>query len=199
MPFSEGYGLSVLSGSLDVEKPMLLDLIASPISAHLVGLFLNGEALKRTVSSASMSPLCVGVVGAGLMGSQIAGQLAEKGSAVVLRDVSPKILAQAMGRIHEHQTTQVRKRIILPSELRYRMLRITPTRHAGDLSTVPLVIEAVSEKLDVKRAVFAEFEAVARSRCDFCHEYLVLYPGRNRRRSRSSGTMRGTPLLQSRG
>jgi len=156
-----GLRLNVLSGSLEVERPLLLDLIASPVSAHLVGLFLNGEALKRTVPSGQLSPLRVGVVGAGLMGSQIAGQLAEKGSAVVLRDVSPAILAQAIGRIHEHQTTQVRKRVILPSELRYRMMRVAPTRHVGDLSHVPFVIEAVSEKLDVKRAVLAEFEAVA--------------------------------------
>lgn len=156
-----GLPVSVLSASLDVEKPLLLDLIAGPISAHLVDLFLNGEALKRTVSSASMSSMRVGVVGAGLMGSQIAGQLAEKGSVVVLRDVSPEILAKAVGRIHDNQMTQVRKRIILPSELRYRMMRVAPTHHAAELSTVPVVIEAVSEKLDVKRTVFAEFEAVA--------------------------------------
>jgi 3-hydroxyacyl-CoA dehydrogenase len=96
------------------------------------------------------------------MGSQIAGQLAEKGYAVVLRDVSSDILAKAIGRIHKAQTVQVRKRIILPSDLRYRMMRIVPTVRTSELTTVPLVIEAVSEKLDVKRAVLAEFEAVAR-------------------------------------
>jgi 3-hydroxyacyl-CoA dehydrogenase len=51
--------------------------------------------------------------------------------------------------------------MILPSDVRYRMLRITPTTHIGDVSTVSLVIEAVSEKLEVKRAVFSEFESVA--------------------------------------
>ncbi|HJR76812.1 MAG TPA: 3-hydroxyacyl-CoA dehydrogenase NAD-binding domain-containing protein [Nitrospiraceae bacterium] len=158
-----GLRVNVLSGSLDVEKPLLLDLIGGPISAHLVDLFLNGEALKRTVSGMPMSSLRVGVVGAGLMGSQIAGQLVEKGSMVVLRDVSPAILAKALGRILENQMTQVRKRVILPSELRYRMMRVAPTHHAAGLRTVPLVIEAASEKLDVKRAVFAEFETVAGS------------------------------------
>jgi 3-hydroxyacyl-CoA dehydrogenase / enoyl-CoA hydratase / 3-hydroxybutyryl-CoA epimerase len=76
--------------------------------------------------------------------------------------VASSILSTAMGRIHETQTGQVRKRIILPSDLRYRMMRITPTTNIKDVSTVPLVIEAVSEKLDVKRAVFAEFESEAR-------------------------------------
>ncbi|MBH0183762.1 MAG: hypothetical protein HP490_19345, partial [Nitrospira sp.] len=45
----------------------------------------------------------IGVLGAGLMGSQIAGQLAEKGHGVVLRDVASDILAIAVGRIHKAQ------------------------------------------------------------------------------------------------
>ncbi len=156
-----GMGLSILEGSLTVEKPLLLDLMASPISAHLVGLFLAGEEVKRNVATVS-AVTRVGVLGAGLMGSQIAGQLAEKGYAVVLRDVSPDIVAKAIGSIHKTQIAQVRKRIILPSDLRYRMMRVAPTTHIKDVSTASLVIEAVSEKLDVKRAVLAEFESEAR-------------------------------------
>ena len=156
-----GIGLSILEGSLTVEKPLLLDLMASPISSHLVGLFLAGEEVKRNVAIVPVAATRVGVLGAGLMGSQIAGQLAEKGYAVVLRDVSSDILAKAIGRIHKAQTAQVRKRIILPSDLRYRMMRVAPTIHIKDVSPASLVIEAVSEKLDVKRAVLAEFESEA--------------------------------------
>jgi 3-hydroxyacyl-CoA dehydrogenase len=42
------------------------------------------------------------------------------------------------------------------------MMRIIPTIRTRDVATVPLAIEAVSEKLDVKRAVLAEFESEAR-------------------------------------
>jgi len=157
-----GLRLSIREGSLMVEKPLLLDLMASPISAHLVGLFLAGEEVKRKVATVPEAAMRIGVLGAGLMGSQIAGQLAEKGYAVVLRDVASDILATAMGRIHKTQTAQVRKRIILPSDLRYRIMRIAPTIRIKDVSTASLVIEAVSEKLDVKRAVLAEFESEAR-------------------------------------
>lgn len=157
-----GMCLSVLEGSLTVEKPLLLDLMATPISAHLVGLFLAGEEVKRKVVPVSEAATRVGVLGAGLMGSQIAGQLSEKEYSVVLRDVAPDILATAMGRIHKTQTAQVRKRIIRPSDLRYRVMRIAPTTHIRDVGTASLVIEAVSEKLDVKRAVLAEFESEAR-------------------------------------
>ncbi len=157
-----GMRVSISEGSLTVEKPLLLDLMASPISSHLVGLFLAGEEVKRKVVTVQAAITRVGVLGAGLMGSQIAGQLAEKGYTVVLRDVSPDILATAIGRIHTTQTAQVRKRIILPSDLRYRMTRIAPTIHIRDVIVASLVIEAVSEKLDVKRAVLAEFESQAR-------------------------------------
>jgi 3-hydroxyacyl-CoA dehydrogenase / enoyl-CoA hydratase / 3-hydroxybutyryl-CoA epimerase len=157
-----GMRLRILEGSLNVEKPLLLDLMASPISAHLVGLFLAGEELKRNITPVPTESKRIGVLGAGLMGSQITGQLAEKGYAVVLRDVSSNILAKAVGRIHKSQATQVRKRIILPSDLRYRMMRVAPTTNIKDLSTASLVIEAVSESVDVKRAVLAEFEAEAR-------------------------------------
>ena len=157
-----GIGLSILEGSLTVEKPHLLDLMAGQISSHLVGMFLAGEKVKRNVATVPAAATRIGVLGAGLMGSQIAGQLTEKGYVVVLRDVSSDILAKAIGRIHKIQTTQVRKRIILPSDLCYRMMRITPTTHIKDVNLAALVIEAVSEKLDVKRAVLAEFESEAR-------------------------------------
>ena len=157
-----GMRVSIREGSLTVEKPLLLDLMASPISSHLVGLFLAGEEVKRQGATVPKAATPIGVLGAGLMGSQIAGQLAEKGYSVVLRDVAPDILAAAMGRIHKTQTTQVRKKVILPSDLRYRVMRIAPTTSMRDVSAASLVIEAVSEKLDVKRAVLAEFESEAR-------------------------------------
>ncbi len=152
---------SVLEGSRDVEKPILLDLMASEVSAYLVGLFLGSETVKRSVTSAVLSTVRVGVLGAGLMGSQIAAQLAEKGCTVVLRDISPHALAQAMGRIYKSQSVQLQRRKILPSEVRARMLRLAPTLRTGDLGALPLVIEAVSETLPVKRSVLAEFESVA--------------------------------------
>src|SRR4029079_6027824 len=157
-----GMRMAVLKGSMAVEKPLLLDLMASPGSAHLVGLFLKGEEIKRKAARVSEPVTRVGVLGAGLMGSQIAGQLAEKGYSAVLRGVASDILAKGMGRIHQTQSVQVRRRIILPSDLRYRMMRITPSIQLSDLASVSLAIEAVSEKLDVKRAVLAQFESEAR-------------------------------------
>ena len=158
-----GIGKDVFEGSLAIEKPRLLELLAGPVSANLVGLFLAGEEVKRKAATVREPLTRIGVLGAGLMGSQIAGQLAEKGYTIVLRDVASGILAKAMGKIHQTQAAQVRKRTILPSDLRYRMMNIVPTMDMRDVRTVPFVIEAVSEKLDVKRAVLEEFESAAPS------------------------------------
>lgn len=157
----KGMSEGVLDALLTIEQPLLLELMASRTSEYLVGLFLAGETVKRNAPSASTGVTRIAVLGAGLMGAQIAGQLAEKGHPVVLRDISPGILAKAMGGIHKAQTAQVRKRLIQPSDLRYRLSRIAPTVRIEDVCSAPLVIEAVSEKLDVKRAVLAEFESHA--------------------------------------
>jgi 3-hydroxyacyl-CoA dehydrogenase len=157
-----GAGLSVLEASLKVEKPLLLDLMAGSVSGHLVGLFLAGEDVKRSVAAVPTEPARIGVLGAGLMGTQIAGRLAEKGYEVLLRDVAPDILAKAVENIFHAQVAQARKGIILPSDLRSRMMRVAPTLRTRDMGTASLVIEAVSEKLDVKRAVLEEFESEAR-------------------------------------
>jgi 3-hydroxyacyl-CoA dehydrogenase/1,4-dihydroxy-2-naphthoyl-CoA synthase len=154
-----GMGLNVREGSLTVEQPLLMNLMAGRTSQYLVGLFLAGKAVKRNAATASTTLTRIGVLGAGLMGSQIAGQLAEKGHEVVLRDISPSILAKAMGEIYKAQTAQIRKRLIQPSDMRYRMSRIVPTVRSEDVGATPLVIEAVSEQLDVKRAVLKEFES----------------------------------------
>jgi len=159
----QGLGMDLLDASMTVEKPLLIELMASSVSTHLVGLFLTGEAVKRKAAMAAQGATRLGVLGAGLMGSQIAGQLADRGYDVVMRDLAPDILASAMGRVHKALAGQVRKKIIAPSEFRYRSLRITPTTKMSDVSSVGLVIEAVSEKLEVKRAVLAEFELEAPS------------------------------------
>ncbi len=158
----KGMRRNLPAGSIEIEKPRLLGLMGSTVSAHLIGLFLNGETLKRNAKSASSAPSTVGVLGAGLMGSQIARLLAEKETEVILRDLSGKTLAKALGRIHEAQAAQVTKRLILPSVMRQRMMRVIPTLNLKDFANTPLVIEAVAERLDIKRSVLAEFESIAR-------------------------------------
>ncbi|BCA56960.1 fatty acid oxidation complex subunit alpha [Nitrospira sp. KM1] len=162
-----GMKMSILDGSLTEEKPRLLELMAGPVSRYLVGLFLSGETIKRRAVTGSEAVDRVAVLGAGLMGSQIAGLLSDKGYAVALRDIAPEIVAAAMARIQKARTMEVRKKIILPSELRYRMMRIAPTTNMLDVGSVPFALEAVSEKLDVKRTVLADFESHAGSEAVF--------------------------------
>ena len=86
-----------------LERPMRIYekwIVLSGALGGVGGLFLAGETVKRNAASASPGVTRVAVLGAGLMGAQIAGQLAEKGHPVVLRDISPSILAKAMSGIY---------------------------------------------------------------------------------------------------
>src|SRR5262249_57466336 len=82
----KGMRMDVLEGSLSIEQPRLMDLLAGPVSLHLVGLFLAGEKVKRGIAAVPDAVTRVGGLGAGLLGLQIARQLAEKSYSLVVRD-----------------------------------------------------------------------------------------------------------------
>ena len=97
------------------------------------------------------------VVGAGAMGSQIAMVTALAGLDVALYDVDERSLSKAEQELRERMRSQVAKgrRSAEDVEAAFARLRFT-----GSMATdVDLVVEAVVEKLDVKRALFAELDA----------------------------------------
>ncbi len=102
----------------------------------------------------------VGVVGAGVMGSDIAFVTARAGKAVVICDVSPEALDQAGARI-AHLTARARERGQLDAATADALGgRITATGDDAALADCDLVIEAVSERMDLKRTVFTRLDAV---------------------------------------
>jgi 3-hydroxybutyryl-CoA dehydrogenase len=103
----------------------------------------------------------VGVAGAGAMGRGIAQLCAQAGSNVTLYDTQPEALAkaredlfgqwdrlQAKGRMDAAAVQACKQRLLLAQGLQ-------------DLARCDLVIEAVVERLDVKKSLFAEIEALA--------------------------------------
>jgi 3-hydroxybutyryl-CoA dehydrogenase len=103
---------------------------------------------------------CVGIVGFGTMGAGIAEVVARSGKSVMA--VVPDEAAEATGRARlEASTARAVERGKLTSEERDEVLaRITVSRELADLSTCGLVIEAVPEKLELKKAIFAELDSI---------------------------------------
>lgn len=100
---------------------------------------------------------CVGIVGAGTMGSRIAFQCALCEKEVYLFDISTQALEQAMGSNREWLAERAD-----PQDLEKAFSRLNPCATLADCVVgVELVIETVPENLELKRQVFGEIERLA--------------------------------------
>ncbi|HBF98568.1 MAG TPA: 3-hydroxybutyryl-CoA dehydrogenase [Alphaproteobacteria bacterium] len=105
----------------------------------------------------------VGVIGAGQMGNGIAHVCALAGYDVVLQDIDPDSLKKAIDTITYNLTRQVSRGIIKDEDKDKALKRIVPVNDVAAFSDVDLVIEAATEKEEVKRAIFAQLCPVLRA------------------------------------
>ena len=102
----------------------------------------------------------VAIVGAGAMGSGLAQVHAAAGHPVSLYSRSPATLERALSIIAAGLRTFVRHDLIAADDVASVVARISPTTSLVEAAAgTSLVVEAVAEDLDVKRAVFAELDA----------------------------------------
>ena len=101
-----------------------------------------------------------GVVGAGAMGGEIAQVIAWSGLPVVLKDVDAGALQRGMQHARSIFERRVKAGKLSEGDLRTKMDLITPTLDYADFADVDFAIEAVPEKMEIKRAVFADLDAV---------------------------------------
>jgi 3-hydroxybutyryl-CoA dehydrogenase len=102
----------------------------------------------------------VGVVGLGTMGAGIAQVCVQAGLETVGREVGEDLCERARERIAHYLGRGVEKGRLTAEERDAALARLTTTTALSDLAGCDLVIEAVVEELDVKRALFRELEAV---------------------------------------
>jgi 3-hydroxyacyl-CoA dehydrogenase len=101
-----------------------------------------------------------GVVGAGAMGAEIAQVISFSGLPVVLKDVDQAMLDKGMDRIRSIYQRRVDKGKMTAGDLESKVGLITPTLSYDDFSDVDIVIEAVPERMALKRAVLADIARV---------------------------------------
>jgi 3-hydroxybutyryl-CoA dehydrogenase len=104
----------------------------------------------------------VGVVGAGLMGHGIAQVAAQAGYEVVLREVDEPTLSRGLGRIETQLARAVEKGKASQEDAAAVRARIHGTVEYADLADCDLVIEAITESLPLKLAMWQEVDAVAK-------------------------------------
>ncbi|MBL8861676.1 MAG: 3-hydroxybutyryl-CoA dehydrogenase [Planctomycetes bacterium] len=101
----------------------------------------------------------IAVVGAGTMGNGIAQTFAASGAEVLLVDVSPAALEQGVAAIAGSLARFVKKGSLAEADAQSIRGRVRPTTRLEDVRDVGLVVEAVSERADLKRKVFAQLDA----------------------------------------
>ncbi len=100
------------------------------------------------------------VVGAGTMGGGIAMSFADFGIPVKVLEVSRDVLDKGIQRVRDNYAISVKRGSTTQAQMDERMARITPVERYEDIGDCDVVIEAVFERPDVKREVFAKLEKV---------------------------------------
>jgi 3-hydroxybutyryl-CoA dehydrogenase len=104
----------------------------------------------------------MGVIGAGTMGNGIAHVFARSGYEVVLCDLEQKFLDRALAVIAKNLEREVAKAKITEAQKSDALERIVTATNRAQLAACDFVVEAASEKLDIKSELFRELDRICR-------------------------------------
>ncbi len=118
----------------------------------------------------------VGIIGSGTMGAGIAEIAAVNGYKVELVDINMNIVNSGFSNIEKSIKKQETRKRITPEESSDILSRISTSDSYGCLSECEIVIEAVSETLEIKKTVFSEIESNTDSRTIIATNTSTLSP-----------------------
>jgi 3-hydroxyacyl-CoA dehydrogenase/enoyl-CoA hydratase/3-hydroxybutyryl-CoA epimerase len=133
-------------------------LVRTPTAGNLIRVFRLQERLKSLGKEGAFQPQHVHVVGAGTMGGDIAAWCALRGLTVTLQDQDAARLAPAMGRAAKLFTDRLRDE----RRVRDALDRLAPDVAGHGMARADVVIEAIFENVEAKRALFADVERKAK-------------------------------------
>ena len=105
----------------------------------------------------------VGIIGAGQMGSGIAQTVAQNGIKVLLADVDVALAEKAKAGIDKALARMVSRDKITPAEAEAALARILPVGNYAAMADADLIIEAATEKEEIKRKIFEAVGPVLRA------------------------------------
>jgi 3-hydroxyacyl-CoA dehydrogenase/enoyl-CoA hydratase/3-hydroxybutyryl-CoA epimerase len=136
----------------------LANLVRSPATANLIRVFGLQERLKAIGKEDAFEAAHVHVVGAGTMGGDIAAWCALRGLTVTLQDQNAKALSPALARAGKLFAERLKD----PRKARDAHDRLIPDVAGNGIARADVVIEAIFENVDAKRALFADLERKAK-------------------------------------
>jgi 3-hydroxybutyryl-CoA dehydrogenase len=104
----------------------------------------------------------VAVLGAGTMGNGIAHVFARSGFTVILRDIDQRFLDRALETIGKNLDREIKKGKLQEAEKGAVLAQVKPVTDMAAIAAADFVVEAVPEKIEIKRAVLAEADRILR-------------------------------------
>ena len=104
----------------------------------------------------------VGVVGAGTIGNGIAHVFARSGLQVILSDIEPRFLDRAIQTIEKNLEREVAKNKITAADKSAALERIVTTVERAKLAECDFVVEAATEKFEIKAELFRDLDRICR-------------------------------------
>ena len=129
-------------------------LVNATPAQNLIRVFLLQDRLKAEGDKDAFQPARVHVVGGGVMGGDIAAWCALRGMQVTLQDRAPEYLTRAVSRAHALFRHKLKDRYALQAAID----RLMPDHRGDGVRSADVVIEAIFEDIDAKRALYARLE-----------------------------------------
>jgi len=155
--------------SLEAEVRTAAELVTNSVCKHLIHIFHLREGAKRTervapgVQAADVREIAV--LGAGVMGGGIAQLAAYNEIDVRMKDIETAAVSEGLQHARQMFDKLVSRKKLTPDDARRRMERITGGTEYHGFASADLVVEAVVERMDVKRSVLGETEERVGEHC----------------------------------
>jgi 3-hydroxyacyl-CoA dehydrogenase/enoyl-CoA hydratase/3-hydroxybutyryl-CoA epimerase len=140
----------------EAEARSIANLMVGDTSRNLVRVFMLQDRLKNLGGKTKIPFERVHVVGAGVMGGDIAAWCAQRGLNVTLQDRELKFIEPALKRAREG----FEKRLKDPVQAGALMTRVTADVAGAGVPRADVIIEAIFENVDAKHELFARLEPV---------------------------------------
>jgi 3-hydroxyacyl-CoA dehydrogenase/enoyl-CoA hydratase/3-hydroxybutyryl-CoA epimerase len=143
--------------SLRMELDGIVELGQTESTQNLIRNFFLAEKYKKGTSRTPSEKIVhAAVIGAGVMGSGIAQWLSSRGVTVILRDVAREQIDRGLANIEKVYADAVKRGLMAEEKAKQGRARICGSTAPMELRDVQFVIEATSEKMEVKEKVFRE-------------------------------------------
>jgi 3-hydroxyacyl-CoA dehydrogenase / enoyl-CoA hydratase / 3-hydroxybutyryl-CoA epimerase len=140
-----------------MELDAIVDLGKTESTQNLIRNFFLAEKYKKGTSKAAPEKVVhAAVIGAGVMGSGIAQWLSSRGVTVILRDIARDQVDRGLANIEKTYADAVKRGLMSEEKAKAGRARIVASTAPMELRDVQFIIEAASEKFEIKKEIFRE-------------------------------------------